>query len=116
MRWHRAQQLWLALASVVPGFLVYKRLVQPAYAALMLVVLYFLSKRHAFLVQRQFEREEHGRKVKEAEEKQRLAALPKRKRRDAERAKRLQQNVAEDAADDADASSGSDSKENSKDD
>jgi len=108
MRWHRGQQLWLALASVIPGWLVYKRLVSPPYAALMLVFLYFLSKRHAYLVQRQFEREDHERKVRDAEEKQRLAALPKRKRRDAERAKRRLQNENEEEKED---NSGSDSKD-----
>lgn len=113
MKWHRGQQLWLALASVIPGWLVYKRLVAPAYAALMLVVLYFLSKRHAYLVQRQFEREDHERKVRDAEEKQRLAALPKRKRRDAERAKRRQQNEGEgeEKEKEKEENSGSDSKE-----
>lgn len=110
MKWHRGQQLWLALASVVPGWLVYKRLVAPPYAALMLVFLYFLSKRHAYLVQRQFEREDHERKVRDAEEKQRLAALPKRKRRDAERAKRRQQNE-EEGKEGKEEDSGSDTKD-----
>lgn len=94
MKWHRGQQIWLAVASVVPGWLVYKEIVKPAYAALMLVFLYFLSKRHAFLVQRQFEREEHDRKVREADEKQRVASLPMRKRRAVERAKRRQEDEA----------------------
>lgn len=105
MRWHRGQQLWLAVASLVPGLLVYQQTVNPVYAALMLVVLYFLSKRHAFLVQRQFERDEHDRKLHEADEKQRLASLPTRKRRAVERAKRRQEDEG------ASEASGSDHKE-----
>lgn len=87
-RWHRGQQLWLAAASVVPGGLVYQQTLKPVYAALILVFLYFLSKRHAFLVQRQFEQDQHDLKVREADEKQRVASLPIRKRRAIERAKR----------------------------
>lgn len=94
MRWHRGQQAWLAAAGLVPGWLVYKQLVLPVYASLILVFLYFLSKRHAFLVQRQFEREEHDRKVREAEEKNRKASLTNRKRRTIERAKRRKEEAA----------------------
>nr|PNR60179.1 hypothetical protein PHYPA_002972 [Physcomitrium patens] len=94
MRWHRGQQIWLGAASLVPGWLVIQQVIKPVHAALVLVFLYFLSKRHAHLVQRQFEREAHESKVREAEEKDRVASLPMRKRRAIERARRRKEEAA----------------------
>lgn len=87
MRWSRQQQIWLGLLSIVPGVLSYYKVIRPVYAALVLVGLYFLSKRHAFLVQRQFEREDFEKREKEALEKQKLAGMPMKKRRSIEKAK-----------------------------
>lgn len=87
MRWSRQQQIWLGLLSIVPGVLSYYKVIRPVYAALVLVGLYFLSKRHAFLVQRQFEREDFEKREKEALEKQKLAGMSMKKRRSIEKAK-----------------------------
>lgn len=97
MKWHRGQQIYLALLAIVPGLLVHYQVIRPPYAALMLVFLYFCSKRHAFMVQRQFDQEQHDKKVSDADEKNRLAAMPLRKRRAVERAKRRNQ-AADDSA------------------
>jgi hypothetical protein len=84
---HRGQQLWLAGLALITGVLVVLQLIPHVYAALALVVLYFVSRRHAVEVQRQWERQQAAELAQQSKERRRLAALPAKKRKSIEKGK-----------------------------
>lgn len=86
-KYHRSQQIWILLLAIIPGALAFLRYISGTAAGLLVLLCYYVSKRHMKETQRQWESQERAQR----QEAERLAALPARVRKNLEKRKLKEQ-------------------------